>query len=124
MEINFTLIVLPVKGTGVFSNIYFETEDLVGTYIQNTPSRNGSRLTGTLWETDLLGRYCNHSETPNTSLVKVETGYLLYANRPIDRGDEITVSYHVVEHKLNQPRGSYYKTSFISEDYKNYGRSL
>jgi len=124
METKFALIVLPEKGTGVFSNIYFEIEDLVGYYIQDTPSKNGSRLTGTLWETDILGRYCNHSEKPNTSLVQTATGYSLYANRPIEVGDEITVSYHAVEFKLKQPKGVYFKSNFISKDYKNFGKTV
>lgn len=123
METNFTLIVLPDKGAAVFSNIYFDTEDLIGVYIQNTPSKLGRQLTATLWESDPLGRFCNHSERPNATLVKTENGYNLYANRPIDRGEEVTVSYHVVEHKLGRPKGEYFNPAFVNIDYKNYGKS-
>lgn len=124
MENNFTLIVLSDKGVGVFSNKYFNVEDLIGVYLENKPSKLGRKLTDTLWESDPLGRFCNHSERPNTTLVKTETGYNLYANRPIERGDEVTVSYHVVEYKLERPRGEYFKPSFISNDYKNFGKSV
>ena len=124
METNFTLIMLLDKGAAVFSNVDFNTEDLVGVYVENKPNRVGRQLTSTLWESDPLGRFCNHSERPNTTLVKTETGYNLYANRPIERGDEVTVSYHVVEHKLERPRGEYYKSKFINKDYKNYGKSV
>lgn len=124
MEINFTLIVLPEKGTGVFSNKYFEVEELIGVYIQNEPSKVGRQLTSSLWESDPLGRFCNHSERPNATLVQTKTGYSLYANRSIEIGDEITVSYPAVEFKLNQPRGTYCKSSFVKADYKNYGKSL
>ena len=124
MESNFTLIMLQDKGASVFSNKDFNTEELVGVYIQNTPSKVGSQLTDTFWESDPLGRFCNHSERPNTTLVKTETGYNLYANRPIERGDEVTVSYHAVEYKLERPRGEYFKPSFTSNDYKNFGKSV
>jgi len=101
----FTLVVIQGRGTGVFSNVYLNAEDLVGIYIENKPNRIGRKLTDTLWETDPLGRFCNHSERPNTSLVQTEIGYNLYANRPIDIGEEVTVSYHVVEYKLGRPKG-------------------
>ena len=120
----FTLIILPEKGPGVFSNVYFETEDLVGVYLEDKPNKLGRQLTGTLWESDTLGRFCNHSERPNTTLVQTKTGYNLYANRPIDIGEEVTVSYHVVEYKLERPRGEYFKTNFITKDYKKYGRTI
>lgn len=124
IEANFTLIVLPIKGVGVFSNAYFEEEEFIGEYVESRPSKLGRKLTATLWESDPLGRFCNHSERPNTTLVKTENGYNLYANRPIDRGDEITVSYHVVEYKLERPKGEYFKSNFVNRDYKNYGKSI
>lgn len=125
MEVSkFVLIVLQGRGTGVFSNTNFDTEDLIGVYIQNKLNKVGSQLTDTLWESELLGRFCNHSERPNATLVQTETGYDLYANRPIDIGDEITVSYDVVEHKLGRPRGSYYRIGFTDVNYKNFGKSI
>jgi hypothetical protein len=124
IEANFTLIVLPIKGVGVFSNAYFEEEEFIGEYVESRASKLGRKLTATLWESDPLGRFCNHSERPNTTLVKTENGYNLYANRPIDRGDEITVSYHVVEYKLERPKGEYFKSNFVNRDYKNYGKSI
>lgn len=124
IEAKFTLIVLPIKGVGVFSNTYFEEEDLIGVYVEPKPSKLGRKLTATLWESDPLGRFCNHSEKPNTTLVEIEDIYHLYANRPIDIGDEITVSYHVVEYKLQKTKGEYFKSNFINLDYKNFGRSV
>ena len=124
MENNFTLIVLLDKGVGVFSNKYFNVEDLIGVFLENKASKLGRKLTDTLWESDPLGRFCNHSERPNATLVQTETGYNLYANRPIDIGDEVTVSYHVVEYKLGRPKGEYFKPSFINNNYKNFGKSI
>jgi hypothetical protein len=125
MEISrFTLIVVQGRGTGVFSNEYLNTEDLVGVFLEDKPNKLGRRLTGTLWESNMLGRFCNHSERPNTSLVQTEVGYNLYANRPIDIGDEVTVSYHVVEYKLGRPKGEYYRAGFTDINYKNFGKSI
>ncbi len=125
MEISrFTLIVIQGRGTGVFSNEYLNTEDLIGVYVENKPNKVGRKLTDTLWESDPLGRFCNHSERPNATLVQTETGYNLYANRPIDKGDEITVSYHVVEFKLGRPKGEYYKPGFTEKVYTKYGKSV
>lgn len=124
MDNNFTLIVTSEKGTGVFTNKEYREEELVGIYIQNTPSRLGRKLASELWESDPLGRFCNHSERANTTLVKTETGYDLYANRPIDIGDEVTVSYHVVEYKLRRPKGEYYRPKFVNKDYTKYGKGV
>jgi len=120
----FTLVVIQGRGTGVFSNVYLNAEDLVGIYIENKPNRIGRKLTDTLWETYPLGRFCNHSERPNTSLVQTEIGYNLYDNRPIDIGEEVTVSYHVVEYKLGRPKGEYYKVEFTDTNYKNFGKTI
>ena len=124
MVSKFTLIILPEKGASVFSNTYFDIEDLVGVYLEDKPNKLGRQLTGTLWESNMLGRFCNHSERPNTSLVQTEVGYNLYANRPIDIGDEVTVSYHVVEYKLGRPKGEYYRVEFTDTNYKNFGKSI
>ena len=124
MVSKFTLIVLPEKGASVFSNTYFDIEDLVGVYLEDKPNKLGRQLTGTLWESNMLGRFCNHSERPNDTLVQTETAYNLYANRPIDKGDEITVSYHVVEFKLGRPRGEYYRPGFTEKIYTKYGKSI
>jgi hypothetical protein len=124
MNPNFTLLIIPDKGTGVFSNEYFEPENLIGVFIQDTPNPHGRKLTEGLWESSILGRFCNHSERPNATLVQTETGYSLYANRYIDKGDEITVSYHVVEYKLGKPRGEYYKSSFVDTTYSKYGKLI
>ncbi len=124
MDLNFTLIILPEKGTGVFSNKDYREEELIGIYIQNTPTKSGRKITNELWESDTLGRFCNHSEVANTTLVKTAEEYVLYANRNIDRGDEITVSYYAVEFKLKIPRGTYVNTTFVKKDYKNYGKII
>lgn len=124
MEHNFTLIVTPEKGTAVFSNREYREEELVGKFLQNTPNKTGRKATDELWESGTLGRYCNHSERCNTSLVKTDDGYDLYANKVIEVGDEITVNYYAVEFKLDIPRGTHVKASFVKKDYKRYGKEI
>ena len=124
MDLNFTLIILPEKGTGVFTNRDYRQEELVGSYLENIPNKVGRQITDTLWESDTLGRFCNHSEKANTSLVKTESGFVLYANRDIEKGDELTVNYYAVEFKLGIPRGSNVSRAFVSKDYKKYGKAI
>lgn len=124
MDLSLTLIVTLEKGVGVFTNKEYREEELVGKYLQNTPNKLGRKIIDGLWESDTLGRFCNHSERPNTTLVKTESGYDLYANRPIEIGDEVTVSYHVVEFKLGIPKGTHINPSFVNKDYKKYGKAI
>jgi len=126
MNNNFTLIVLPDKGTGVFANKEYTPNEVLGEFLQNTPSRLGSKVKGVegLWESDTLGRFCNHSANPNTYLDKTEPGYLLYAKSTIDIGDEITVNYCMVDDKLGLPLGITIYPIFIEMNYKEYGKSI
>jgi hypothetical protein len=124
MDPNFTLLIVPDKGTGVFANKEYTEGELLGGFLQNTPPKVGRQITATLWESDTLGRFCNHSEKANTSLVKTESGYVLYANKDIEKGDEITVNYYAVEFKLNIPRGTHVNNTFVRKDYKNYGKTI
>ena len=58
MEISkFTLVVIQGRGTGVFSNVYLNAEDLVGIYIENKPNRikkSPTRLTNIAFIADLF----------------------------------------------------------------------
>ncbi|MNQ89722.1 SET domain protein [compost metagenome] len=48
------------------------------------------------WETDDLGRYCNHSLTPNTTVVSQGDKLELKANRKIEYGEEVLVDYRKI----------------------------
>jgi SET domain-containing protein len=48
------------------------------------------------WETSDLGRYCNHSLTPNTTVIYPDDRLELKANRKIESGEEILVYYRKV----------------------------
>ncbi len=124
IDSNFTLIELSDKGAGVFSNKGYTPNEVLGEYIQNTPTKIGRKLTDNLWETNLLGRYCNHSGQPSGYLVEIETGYVLCASNYIDIGDEITVNYYAVESKLGLTVGTFARSSFIKRDYKQYGKVI
>ena len=105
MDLNLTLIVTLDKGVAVFTNKEYREEELVGKYLENTPNKLGRKISDELWESDILGRFCNHSEHPNTSLVKTETGY-------------------AVEFKLGIPRGTHISPSFVNKDYKKFGKAI
>ncbi len=65
----------------------------IGVWVTNDPSKAYRYLVrGKWWETAELGRYCNHSDSPNTDY-KVENGELVIVSKGIQKGDEILVSY-------------------------------
>jgi SET domain-containing protein len=66
---------------------------LIGEYATYIPTNIGRKLTNGMYETDILGRYCNHSTDSNTSFIYENDSILLYANTDINIGDEIVVNY-------------------------------
>ena len=92
-----------IHGKGVFA-----TEDITsGTEIGIwccTDKKNTVRILynkgmSCVWyETAMLGRYCNHSLTPNTSVIANEKELILISNG-ISKDEEILVNYNwVTEH--------------------------
>lgn len=49
------------------------------------------------WETADIGRYCNHSDYPNTSVTATTSELMLYAKSYILMDEEITVNYNEVQ---------------------------
>lgn len=64
--------------------------ETIGIWVIDKPMSNKSRylfqkqMSKAWWETDDLGRYCNHSLTPNTIVVFEENQLVLKANKQID----------------------------------------
>ena len=89
-----------INGNGVFS-----TQDIpLGTEIGVWCCKDGSRGVRYLYnegmeckwyETAILGRYCNHSSTPNTSVTKTDDKLILVSNG-ILTGEEILTNYNWV----------------------------
>ncbi|WP_428232478.1 SET domain-containing protein-lysine N-methyltransferase [Flavobacterium sp.] len=77
-------------------------KELIGTWVTAKATSDKSRylfqkhMSKIWWETDDLGRYCNHSLTPNTTVVFQENQLILKANRKIEYGEEILVDYRKI----------------------------
>ena len=85
-----------IHGKGIFSTVDYDKNELIGLF------RTAEKRT-------ILGRYTNHSATPNAQVIVAEGGYLyLVAIKPIkgcmggQNGDEITIDY---EHTFNLSTG-------------------
>jgi SET domain-containing protein len=74
--------------------------ELINTWVTDDKT-NGIRylfqegMGKTWYETADLGRYCNHSDTPNTT-VKMFGGDLVLVSNGISPGEEITSDYNLV----------------------------
>jgi hypothetical protein len=103
----------PRKGYSLFSTKDFKKGDKVGVVLSTTPSKKGRNIHDGWYETDMIGRYINHSGKPNTELKKNGEEVLLYATRDINGGDEVTVHYGDVEKLLGAKSGSFLLDNFI-----------
>lgn len=112
-----------VKRYSVFSNKIFNENEIIGEYISSSHSDIGRRLYNGMYETDILGRYCNHSDVPNTRLLKVnDDSVILIANCEIQIGCEIVVNYKEVEIMVGVPYLTYYKEHFTNDILFNFGK--
>ena len=78
--------------------------DLIGDWITYMPVSKCCRFLtqrsmghNVWWETPDIGRYANHSYTPNTDVVFDSERLTLFANIEIKIGDEIMVNYRETE---------------------------
>lgn len=79
-----------IEGKGLFTKKDIGEGNLIGlAHIDNQP-------------TNIIGKYHNHSENPNTKSVRVENKRYLVSVKPIKKGEEITVDYKK-QPELEQP---------------------
>ena len=76
--------------------------EIIGVWVTDKPLSKKSRylfqphMTKKWWETDDLGRFCNHSLTPNTTVIPYPDRLLLKASRQIQNNEEIVVDYREI----------------------------
>ena len=75
------------------------TEEFIGVWVTDKTQSKKSRclfqshMSKKWWETDELGRYCNHSFVPNTIVINDSDKLILKANQCIQNNEEILVDY-------------------------------
>jgi hypothetical protein len=109
------------KGDGVFSNQKIGKDELIGEYLTNISTKIGVMLKEGVWETK-LGRYCNHSNQPNTYLKFDGRVYNIYSSTEIGIGDEIVTDYRMVATLLGFDETTYINQNFNNDILKNYGK--
>lgn len=76
-----------------------DKNEVIGVWVIDKPISKRSRclfqshMSKKWWETDDLGRFCNHSIKPNTSVIYYPDKLELKAIRLIEKGEEILVNY-------------------------------
>lgn len=79
-----------IEGKGIFTKDFFKKGDLIGlTHTNSQPSTE-------------LGKFHNHSETPNTESLLIGNNRFLFAKKDINKNKEITVDYKK-QPELEQP---------------------
>jgi SET domain-containing protein len=84
----------------------------VGKYLSKTKTLNGRQIDD-LWETDVIGRYVNHSSKPNTKAIVRDGEVFLIAVRDINKDEEITINYSSIEKMLGVDKGSFLLDGFV-----------
>ncbi len=109
----YVIVPTNVKGKSVFAKNCIKPNELIGEYYKNFPNERYTKNIFGSFDRE-LGRYCNHSKTPNTYLKKSsdDMGYDLYALTEINIGDEILVNYILMEELSNVPPYTFYKPHF------------
>jgi len=102
----------PTKGKSLFSNRSFKKGEEVGKYLSKTKTLNGRQIDD-LWETDVIGRYVNHSSKPNTKAIRKNGEVFLTAVRDINKDEEITLNYSSIEKMLGVDKGSFLLDGFV-----------
>ena len=102
----------PTKGKSLFSNRSFKKGEEVGKYLSKTKTLNGRQIDD-LWETDVIGRYVNHSSKPNTKAIRKNGEVFLTAVRDINKDQEVTLEYGSIEKMLGVDKGSFLLDGFV-----------
>jgi len=104
---------IPIKGYSLFSKKNLQEGQRVGKLLTKKSGEIGRKLNEEFYETDMIGRYINHSFRPNT-LAKLHEGeYYLFATQKINQGDEITVDYSTIEEMLGFEKQTFWEDNFI-----------
>jgi SET domain-containing protein len=103
---------VPKKGMSLFSNKDVKKGEEVGKYLSKTKTLNGRQIDD-LWETDVIGRYVNHSSKPNTKAIVRDGEVFLIAVRDINKDEEITINYSSIEKMLGVDKGSFLLDGFV-----------
>lgn len=80
---------------GVYTKIYYKQHAEIGVWVSRDRQTARDRVLNDIWfEAYPLGRYCNHSLTPNTYITMKDGNAVIYAAQDLNQFDEILVDYN------------------------------
>ena len=110
---SFVVKEVPNKGKGVIVQTNFKKGDEIGKLISKTPNKIGRKIKRTSHETDVLGRYSNHSSNPNTKYDMRDGEVYLIASKDIDKGEELLINYKKLENLLGVRPGLFFTDDIV-----------
>ena len=111
---SFVVEKVPNKGYGIILKKDYKDGEEIGKLISKTPNKIGRKIKRTAYETDVLGRYSNHSFNPNAKFDKRDGEVYVVANKDIKNGDELTIHYGDLEKLLGVREGM-----FLTDDFQD-----
>ena len=111
---SFVVEKVPNKGFGVIVKKDYNVGDEIGKLTSKTPGKVGRKIRRDVHETDVLGRYSNHSFNPNAKFDQRDGEVYLVANKNIKNGDELTIHYGDLEKLLGVREGM-----FLTHDFQD-----
>lgn len=111
---SFVVEKVPNKGYGIILKKDYKDGEEIGKLISKTPNKIGRKIKRTAHETDVLGRYSNHSFNPNAKFDMRDGEVYVVANKDIKNGDELTIHYGDLEKLLGVREGM-----FLTHDFKD-----
>ena len=103
----------PKKGMSLFSKNDISEGDTVGKLLSKTQGENEREILEDLYETNVIGRYINHSSKPNTKPKMKGEEVFLVSTKNIKGGDEITIDYGELEKLLGVLPGTFMGDDFV-----------
>lgn len=89
---NYSIQISPIDGHGVFADTPFKKGDFINTHFNSN------------YDITEFGKHLNHSSNPNAKSVRQKDySFKTYADRDINKGDEITLDY-TKNKDLEQPK--------------------
>ena len=97
--------IFKTRGIGVVTTAYIVKDTRIGIYLETTPKGTNIRrhIYNGWFETPLLGRYVNHSNTPNCTPLLLKSNILLNSICNILPNQEITINYFDIVSLINLP---------------------
>ena len=104
----------PKKGYSLFSKKEINKNEEIGKLISKTQKNNERELSKGFFETNIIGRYINHSNNPNTKAKSKNDEYFLVSIKHIKKDQEITIDYGLIEKILGVKPGTFLLDGFIN----------